>query len=340
MAIKKIKEFNMKKYFILILIVFCVSLSAQKTNEKKFKGNIEMKLTKFVDFVAQKTNSIIIYDQMLKGRNIFVGNLHWETADDLFDIFLSIIECNNFMAEIIKSKNRRIIKIKRNIQGPWTQTSIIKSSEALDKIKSQDIFVTMVIQLRYVSAREVQTNLRALRIVNPQGGNLVGIQTSNTLLITDVAPNVKRIYEIVKLIDCKEWIPKKSTPFYNAEFKIEKQTIPISYHENLNVMAQIDSGKSVSVTIMDKAGNVIASIEDNKTEIMLDSYIQKGGLLKFEIKTLKTEEVSTFTKIFTKIFYKGKKYSIWDFSIGRRLPANTVIRFALDFQKIGEKRKK
>ena len=59
----------------------------------------------------------------------------------------------------------------------------------------------MVIKLKYIAAREVQTTLRALRIVNPQGGNLAGIEGSNTILITDFAPNVKRIYEVIKLMD-------------------------------------------------------------------------------------------------------------------------------------------
>ena len=82
-----------------------------------------------------------------------------------------------------------------------TQTRTIYTEEELESIKGQDHFISMVMKLTYISAREVQTILRALRIVNPQGGNLAGIEGSNTILITDFAPNVKRIYDVIKLMD-------------------------------------------------------------------------------------------------------------------------------------------
>jgi len=162
---------------------------------------IDYELELFINYVAKKLNKRILYDNSVKGRKIFLVSPSAVSDDDLYKIFLSIIEYNGYILETTGTNGSEVIKIKRSTQGPWTQTRTIYTEEELESIKGQDHFISMVMKLTYISAREVQTILRALRIVNPQGGNLAGIEGSNTILITDFAPNVKRIYDVIKLMD-------------------------------------------------------------------------------------------------------------------------------------------
>ncbi|MBU1495199.1 MAG: aminotransferase class III-fold pyridoxal phosphate-dependent enzyme, partial [Actinobacteria bacterium] len=321
----------MKKCIILLLVVVCITLSAQElSNPKfkelrnpKFKGNIKAELGEFADFVAKTTNTVIIYDTSFKRRDLYFGNLQWKTTEDLFDIFLSLVEYNGYIAEIVDGKNIKVIKIKRNIMGPWTQTPIILNEKELEKVKSKDMLVTMVIQLKYIPAIEVQLNLRALRMINPQSGNITSIKSSNTILITDVATNVKRVYEVIKQIDRIAWVPDISLQKHNTALRIENQLIPITIDEQHSLMAQISARKNANVIITDQKGNIIVSIDDFKTEIMLESYIKKYNTLKFEIQTFE----KAYTELDIKLFYKGKKYSLWDFAIKRILPSNKIIKF-------------
>ena len=184
--------------FLLIGCYFGTTLEAQQDIDINFG---ETRLDVFIEFVAKETGKRFLYDSTVKGKKIYLISASPVSKEDLYKIFLSMMEYNGFILEETGRGSSQIIKIKRNIQGPWTPTILIDSEKELDIIKDQDRFITMVIKLKYISAREVQTTLRALRIVNPQGGNLAGIEGSNTILITDFAPNVKRIYEVIKQMD-------------------------------------------------------------------------------------------------------------------------------------------
>lgn len=185
----------------LLLILFFPTISAQE--DDLFNINFENdNLELFIKTVGEVTGRhFIIYDQTVKNKKVYLVSSKPVSKELLYKIFLSVMEYNGYILETIGKGENEIIKIKRNIQGPWTPTVTIFTKSELEKYEDRDFFITMVIKLKYISAREVQTTLRALRIVNPQGGNLAGIEGSNTILITDFAPNVKRIYDVIQIMD-------------------------------------------------------------------------------------------------------------------------------------------
>lgn len=189
----------------VICIVFALSFASFLTaqNEDEYTINfVGDELELFIKTVGEVTGkNFIIYDQTVKTKKIYLVSSKPVSKELLYKIFLSVMEYNGYILETVGSGENEIIKIKRNIQGPWTPTVTIFDESELKKYEEKDFFITMVIKLKYISAREVQTTLRALRIVNPQGGNLAGIEGSNTILITDFAPNVKRIYDVIQIMD-------------------------------------------------------------------------------------------------------------------------------------------
>lgn len=189
---------NMKLIiFFFVLLPFVVS--QQDTYTIKFENE---SLESFINTVGEITgHNIIIYDNTLKSKKINLASTKPITKETLYNIFLSVMEYNGYIVQSVGNGAEKVIKIHPAISGSSIPTITIFSEEELRKYQDQDMFITMVIKLEHISAREVQTTLRSLRIVNPQSGNLGGIDSSNTIFVTDFAPNVKRIYDVVRLID-------------------------------------------------------------------------------------------------------------------------------------------
>lgn len=245
---------------------------AQDDPSKLSNLDRDMELESFIKYVAGKLKKNILYDPTaIKGKRIALTDP--EVPDkDLYKIFLSVIEYNGYIIETTGSGEGELIKIKRSTVGPWTQTRTIYTEEELNQIKEQDQFISMVMKLTYISAREVQTILRALRIVNPQGGNLAGIEGSNTILITDFAPNVKRIYDVIKLMDQQG--PDRQFQIIRlknaiAEEVVEKLTELVTKEKSAPTANTTDLDK-IKITADRRLNAVILQAYQDKMKMMVD----------------------------------------------------------------------
>ncbi|WP_372371214.1 secretin N-terminal domain-containing protein [Candidatus Uabimicrobium sp. HlEnr_7] len=191
----------MKQLIIIFFFtLFSVAIAAQ---EDKYQVKFENEsLDSFLQKVSKITGrEIIIYSKDLKNKKINIASTQAITKETLYSFFLSVMEFNGYIVQSVGQGDSQILKIRRATSGTSIPTTTVFTKEELQKYQDQDIFLTMVIELKHISAREVQTSLRALRIINPRGGNLGGINSSNTILITDFAPNVKRVYDVIQLLD-------------------------------------------------------------------------------------------------------------------------------------------
>ena len=259
--------------FIFTFTFICpLHLMAQDDPSKLSNLDRDMELESFIKYVAGKLKKNILYDPTaIKGKRIALTDP--EVPDkDLYKIFLSVIEYNGYIIETTGSGEGELIKIKRSTVGPWTQTRTIYTEEELNQIKEQDQFISMVMKLTYISAREVQTILRALRIVNPQGGNLAGIEGSNTILITDFAPNVKRIYDVIKLMDQQG--PDRQFQIIRlknaiAEEVVEKLTELVTKEKSAPTANTTDLDK-IKITADRRLNAVILQAYQDKMKMMVD----------------------------------------------------------------------
>ncbi len=281
-------------------------------------------LKSFLDDVAKKMQKTIIYDTTVLGRKLFLSNVPWDKPQELHRLFLSVLEYSGYFLEIVGPKGE-IWKIKRNIQGPWTQTPILDSLEALNQIQNEDQFVTMLIPVKNVSVKEIQTGLRALRFVNPQGGNLLALEGSDTILVTDFAPNVKRVYEVIQYLDTK---PEKE----ELSIKLDGQSVVLPIEEDKQILLMVYECKNISLTITKKDGTVISHIDEGKQGIKLgmNHYIQEGATFHFTVQALNTG----ISQCNIRIEARSEKHStdLWGFSLSRFLKERKTIRFSLNFQ--------
>jgi general secretion pathway protein D len=129
-------------------------------------------------------------------------------AEDVFGVLLAILEVHGFTA--VKSGN--LYKIMR-IEGARERAIPTIVGSTADPGRTTDEVITQIVPLKFSNVTDLSTLLRPL--VSSRG-NLIAHRETNVLLITDSASNVRRLLDIVRLVD--------------VEVAIEElQIIPIRY---------------------------------------------------------------------------------------------------------------
>jgi general secretion pathway protein D len=114
-------------------------------------------------------------------------------AEDVFGVLLAILEVHGFTA--VKSGN--LYKIMR-IEGARERAVPTIIGANADPARTTDEIVTQIVPVRYSNANDLSGLLRPL--VSSRG-NLIAHRETNILIITDAATNVRRLLDIVRLVD-------------------------------------------------------------------------------------------------------------------------------------------
>jgi len=157
----------------------------QQTWKVNFKDSDIHEVIKFVADVTAKT---IIVDPRVKGR-VKVISAAPLTADELYNLFLSVLEIQGFTA-IEVGDTMRILPRKDARMSPVP----VQPQTAL----GDDAYVTEVVQLSNASAANV---LPVLRPLAPQHAHLAAYAPSNAIIISDTTANIARLKEIIQRID-------------------------------------------------------------------------------------------------------------------------------------------
>jgi general secretion pathway protein D len=112
--------------------------------------------------------------------------------EEVFNVLLAILEVHGFTA--VKTENLyKIVKVAAARERP-IPTIVGKEPEP---VRTGDEIITQIVPLRFVSAADAVNLLRSLA----PSGNLIPHRETNLLVITDTAANIRRLLEILKLID-------------------------------------------------------------------------------------------------------------------------------------------
>ncbi len=325
----------------IILFFICIAIPGfsqepsekpQVTPEKVDVQAVEMEMENFLDLSAQNLQKTILHDNTVKGRKVFIHNMQSISKQDWEILFLAVMEHQGYIVEEI-GPNKEILKIKRNIVGPWTPTPVLTNPEELARYANKDAFITLVVHLKYVNAQEMQTVLRALRLVNPQGGNLGGFsEGTSCLLVTDTAPNVKRIYEVIQCIDKKPDTEKVA----NVVLPVEDQKLVFTIPANSEVAAIIQIQQNITLTLRNDKGMVILAQDPQtpNTKFNLAPYAANAATLHWELQVLDSAPCQASIQLETMVMEpKLVRNLIWNFALHRALPKGKVIRFTTTFEK-------
>jgi len=146
-------------------------------------------ISALINTIAQITGRNFIVDPRVKGKITLVsgGKLR---ADQVYDIFLSVLNVHNFVA--VPSGD--VIKILPSNLVKQTPTPTVYGSTD----STNDAQVTQVFSLKHSSVQEMVPILRPLL---PPTSHFAAHAATNTLIFTDTAANVQRVLEIIKRVD-------------------------------------------------------------------------------------------------------------------------------------------
>ncbi|MFT5611159.1 MAG: general secretion pathway protein D [Polaribacter sp.] len=181
------------------LIAFTsVSLQAQTKKPvipgEKGKAKITLNLQDvdirvLINTVAEVSGKNFVVDPRVKGKVSVISGASLD-PDQLYDVFLSILEVHNFATvdsgSVIKVLPSNVIK-----QRP-TPTEF----EPTDR--TNDTQITQIIQLQYAGVQELVPIVRPLI---PPTSHFAPHVPSNSVVITDTAANIQRVLKIIKRID-------------------------------------------------------------------------------------------------------------------------------------------
>lgn len=112
---------------------------------------------------------------------------------DVFAIFESILEVNGLAAvktdlyyKIVQSSSAK----QRSIE--------VRGQEDLDSVPPGDRLMTQIVPIEFVSANDIVPVLQPM--VSP-AGSIYNYSKANTLILTDIASNIKKALDIIKLLD-------------------------------------------------------------------------------------------------------------------------------------------
>lgn len=138
--------------------------------------------------------------------------------EDVFNLLLAILEVHGFTA--VRSEN--LYKIVR-IPDAATRGVPTIVGTAPDPARASEEVITQIVPVHYTSVNDLKTLLQPL--VSQQRGSVIAHRETNVLIITDIASNIRRLLDIVRLVDVQVALE-------------ETQIIPLQYADAAD-LAQI-----------------------------------------------------------------------------------------------------
>jgi general secretion pathway protein D len=204
------------------------SSSAQPTKQPKTKNTADsggqfitmdfdgVDIKVFIKFIADITGKNFIIDDKVTGK-VTVISPRKMTLDEAYRVFLSVLEVNGFGTVDMGG----VIKIVRS------SDAITKSLETTMEppMLRDDTMITQIIQLKFADANDMRNLLTPL--MSKASSQLLSYPQSNVLIITDTKSNIKKILDILKVVDM-------------AGFAQEVKIFPLSYASATDLASKLN----------------------------------------------------------------------------------------------------
>ncbi len=190
-----------------VFLACALAQGQEKVSKKGGEEYIEIDLNgvnldSVMEIVQKQTGKVFLFEDKIRQIKVYMKGSTKIPKAALFSVFKSILELNGYSLVRTGSGDAEVIKIldRNRIKSEPTPTF---SGDQLrvnpEILPGDEEMVTVVYHLRYAESRIAANSLR--QVVNQQFGNILPIPNVNVLVITDLAPNMKRVCRILDLID-------------------------------------------------------------------------------------------------------------------------------------------
>jgi general secretion pathway protein D len=180
----------MKKLTTTIIALGLMVTSFQAAAEKVTLNFSDADLVAVINSVSQITGKNFIIDPRVKGK-INVVSSKPLNEDEVYNVFLSILQVHGFATVPTKYA----IKIIPDATAKQSAAPFTSASSS-----PGDQLITRVLEIKNINAAQLVPILRPLVA---QQGHLAAYPTTNVLIISDRAANIKRIDRIIAQMDKK-----------------------------------------------------------------------------------------------------------------------------------------
>jgi len=206
------KTTNVSAKYILVSIVTLLSVAlttdlspAQtpaKSDNKAKSGNTKnseqfvsidfnnVDINVFIKFMSELTGTNFVVDQRVKGKVTIISPSKI-SLQEAYKVFESVLEVHGYTTV----KSGEVVKI---IPSPDARSKSIETKLREEAAAPEDKIVTQLIPLRYADPVEIK---RLFTPMVSKSSVILAYPPTNTLIITDVYSNIKRLLKILKEID-------------------------------------------------------------------------------------------------------------------------------------------
>ncbi|MBF0281616.1 MAG: type II secretion system secretin GspD [Zetaproteobacteria bacterium] len=246
-----------------------------------------------IQFVAEFSGKNFLVDSRVKG-NVTIISPKAIPEKAAYDVFLSILEINGFTA--IESGD--VIKILPLADAKQQGVAV----NTYQQSRGSDRLVTQVITLNYADATKLVAILRPL--MSPQS-HLVAHASGNLLLLTDMAQSVRKLTEIVEVLDASELLVTELVPlrFASAE-KMEKTLKSVYKVTDQSNAFRIMAYNPGNVMILSGTPSAIAEI---KAMIVRLDYPPEHDAGRMSVRYLQHADAEDVAKVLTPLVAQTEK---------------------------------
>lgn len=190
------------------LIISAPSVQAQDTRPTDLRAKDAVhdcrNLGELIALVGERTQKVFLFSERVRGVKIHMEGRSAIAEDALYDVFQSILELNGFaLATIARGTPAEVIKVvdARSMRSYPAQSFSAEDLRAgTAQLPNAEEMVTVTYKLRSSRARIVSNAMRPLLDPN-KGGQIIGIDGAEVIVLSDYAPNVSRLIRVIAIMD-------------------------------------------------------------------------------------------------------------------------------------------
>lgn len=147
-------------------------------------------LVTFIRFISELTGKNFVIDEKVQGK-VTVISPSKISVDEAYQVFLTVLDLKGYTAVL----ENKVIKIFPSREAKQSGVSIVTDKSSLPP---EDNYETRIIRLSYISASELSRLIAPL--ISKDGSSIPYPQT-NTLIITDIKSNMKKLLTLIAELD-------------------------------------------------------------------------------------------------------------------------------------------
>jgi general secretion pathway protein D len=254
----------------------------------------------FIKFISEIVGKNFVVDQRVKGKITVISPSRISVAE-AYRVFVSVLEVHGFT--IVESG-----EITKIVPLPDARTRNIETRFKDDMAESNDKVVSRIIPLAYADASEMRKLLTPLV---SKSSIIMDYRPTNTLIITDVQSNIKRLLSIIKTIDVTGIGQEISLiPLDNADAEEIEVILKTTFSANAKTKRGVDENE-IRIITDERTNTIIVVGSENETKrvrtlaLMLDQKIPRGKE-KVHVRYLEFAKAENIAKILIDLQTSGE----------------------------------